>query len=429
MRNLLVILLCLLLNINYLYSQTRFEVSGAGRSYPIAIAELCQLNPSDSVAKEVPKIFAKNFDLTGYFNVINPSSYIETPGKCDDESFAYSDWSSIGVEGLIKGKVQSSGSKYKIKLFLHDVGIEKEIFGKEYTVDKQNINKAVYSFGNDVVKHFTGTPGIFGSKIVFSGKVGRFKELYMMNLDGSKLKQLTSDRGLAISASWGYNKKDIVYTSYKNRNPDLFLLNASNLGTKSITNGSALDIGGKFHPSTNQFLLSQTTGKDSDIVTVNSSGKIISSFNKGNGAIDVSPDYSPDGSSIVFCSNRGGGPQIYTMDTYGSNVKRVSYTNSNYCTSPVWSTTGNKLAFVCRANGGFQLFVTNTDGSEPLQLTNSGQNEDPSWSPDGKYLVFSKNFSSSNNSLAIIRADGQNLKRLTKGSSGESDPSWSKIVF
>ena len=52
----------------------------------------------------------------------------------------------------------------------------------------------------------------------------------------------------------------------------------------------------------------------------------------------------------------------------------------------------NSIAFVCRM-GGNHLFVAPADGSGVAsQLTFTGNNEDPSWSPDGKYLVFSTNF-------------------------------------
>src|SRR5690606_39003067 len=121
------------------------------------------------------------------------------------------------------------------------------------------------------------------------------------------------------------------------------------------------------------------------------------------GAIDISPDWSPDGSRIVFCSNRAGGPQIYTMNADGSNVKRISFVSSNYCTSPSWSPKGDKIAFVCRADAGYNIFTANTDGSQPQQLTSVRSNEDPDWSPDGRYIVFSSNARSGVFNISIMR--------------------------
>ena len=86
---------------------------------------------------------------------------------------------------------------------------------------------------------------------------------------------------------------------------------------------------------------------------------------------------------------------------------------------------GDKIAFVCRSENRHQVFVTNTDGTQPVQLTTRGSNEDPSWSPDGRYLVFSSTAFGSSKSLAMIRADGANMVSLYESRSGSFDPAWS----
>ncbi len=143
-----------------------------------------------------------------------------------------------------------------------------------------------------------------------------------------------------------------------------------------------------------------------------------------NRAIDVSPVPSPDGSEVVFCSNRGGGPQIYRMGIDGSNARRISFVTSNYCTSPSWSPVGDKIAFVCRADGNFQLFVSDSDGSNAVQLTSSGSNEDPEFSPDGRYIVFATTSFGGGYGIALMRIDGTNLKQLAKSRSGDFEPAW-----
>ena len=66
-----------------------------------------------------------------------------------------------------------------------------------------------------------------------------------------------------------------------------------------------------------------------------------------------------------------------------------------------------------------------TDGSDPHQVTDSaGSNEDPSWSPDGRYLVFS---SSRRGAPKLYMADaaGANQVELTGGNGGDTSPAWS----
>lgn len=411
-------------------AQTDIFVKGSGKLFPIAVPQLCLAFGATSAAKDIPRIIGRDLDLSGYFEVLDPGTYIETPGKCAEaENFAYSDWSIIGAEGLVRGTVSYDGIKVTAKLYLHDVQRQKVVLGKEYEGDGSQIARIAHKFANEIMRFFTGEPGVFGTQIAFSSKVGRFKELFVMDMDGSNIRQITNDKALSMAASWHPGGRILVYTSYRQRLPQLFQIDLSERRPIPITRPGLLDLGAKFSRLGNRLLVSHTEGNDSDIVLMDLKGTIIRRLTKPNQAIDVSPDFSPDESRIVFCSNRGGNPQIYTMDIDGSNVKRISFATSNYCTSPKWSPKGDKIAYVCRADGGFQIFTANPDGSEALQLTSIGNNEDPDWSPDGRYLVFGTTFGKGYvTSLAMMRADGSSMRQLTSSRIGDSEPAWGPVV-
>lgn len=422
-RSILFIILSLVFSANSI-AQTDIFVRGSGRKFPLALPKLCTQQADGSIADEIPSIIARDLDLSGYFEIINQKSYVETPGKCGD-NFAYSDWSIVGAEGLVKGIVSGHGDGVKVQLYLHDVQKNKAVLGKEYEGDLSQISRIAHKFSNEIMKFFTGEAGVFGTQIAFSTKVGRFKELAVMDMDGSNIRQLTNEKGLAMSASWSPSGQKIVYTSYRMRTPDLFLLDVLSARVSQITKSSALEVGAKFSADGRYLLTSIDSGADSDIVLIGLDGKIVSRLTRTNSAIDVSPNWSPDGSKIVFCSNRGGGPQIYTMNADGSDVKRVSYMTSSYCTSPSWSPKGDRIALVCRENRGFQIFSVNADGTDAQQLTSVGDNEDPDWSPDGRYLVYATTFGrGSIFNLALMRSDGSNVRSLTSSRTGFSDPAW-----
>lgn len=424
-------ILCFLL-VSDALSQTDIYIQGSGRLFPIALPQLCLQRGDTTGTVDIPKIIGKDLDLSGYFEVLSAGAYIETPGKCPGpDGFAYSDWSVIGAEGLVRGTIEESNNGLKIQLYLHDVQRQRVVLGKEYEGDASQIPKIAHRFANEIMRFFTGIPGVFGTRISFSSKVGRFKELYLMDMDGSNLRQLTNEKGLALSSSWDTAGLNLVYTSYRQRMPDLFLANVESRGTTRVTQSEALEIGGKFAPN-GKILGSLTSGLESDIVLFGKDGRVTDRLTKSNGAIDVSPDWSPDRSKIVFCSNRAGGPQIYTMNADGSEVRRISFVNSNYCTSPDWSPGGEKgerIAFVCRADAGFQVFTSRPDGSDSWQLTSFGNNEDPDWSPDGRYIVFATTFGKGYVShLALMREDGSGIKQLTNSRSGDSEPSWGPLI-
>lgn len=406
-------------------AQSYVQVRGAQQLMPIAVPQLC-LQGSDTTAnKDIPTTIGRDLDLSGYFEVLDPHSYIESPSKCGPDNIVYSDWSVLRALGVVRGIVSGGGGRIKVQMFLHDVGKQTVVLGKEYEGSEGDMTRIAHKFANEIMKYYTGEYGPFGTEIAFSTKIGRFKELAVMDMDGSNIRQLTNDKSLSLGTAWSPDGRKLVFTSYRNRIPDLFTIDVFNRRSQQITSNTKMELGPKFTQDGANIITSVSDGMNSDIVIMNQSGQVVRRITESNGIIDVSPHWSPDYSKIVFCSNRAGGPQIYTMSADGGDVKRVSFSSSNYCTSPAWSPKGDKIAYVCRADAGFQLFVANADGSDPLQLTSYGDNEDPDWSPDNRYMAFSSTLGKGRVfSLALIRADGANIKQLTVGRGGDSQPAW-----
>lgn len=411
--------------VSFAGAQTDIRISGAKAGFPVAIPRLCDLGGGGEAAQKIAAVMAKDLQISGLFNVINPASYIEAEGKCGNpDSASYGDWSVIGAEGLVKGEISKSGGKLEVKMYLHDVQQKKAVIGKKYDAAEDDANKVAHKFANEIVKFFTGEPGIFGTQVAYVSRVGRFKEIFVMDLDGSNQKQLTRDNGLALSPSWDNDNSRIIYTSYRTRKPELYTISPSGGSPRQLTERPGLELGAKFSPGGGSIITSATVGDVSKIVLLDLSGRMISKLTLGD-AIDVSPSYSPDGSQVAFCSNRQGGPQIYTMSSSGEPAIRISFTNSNYCTSPAWSPKGDKIAFVCRS-GGNQLFVAPVGGGNPTQLTFAGDNEDPSWSPDGRFLVFSSNSGGGGRGITVLSLLGGSPVKITKPRTEDSQPAWSK---
>ena len=104
-------------------------------------------------------------------------------------------------------------------------------------------------------------------------------------------------------------------------------------------------------------------------------------------SIDTSPSYSPDGNFICFNSDRSGYQQIYVMKKDGSNVKRISFGKGLYGT-PVWSPRGDLIAFTKNFQGQYFIGVMRVDGSGERLLTENWYQEAPSWSSNGRVLIF-----------------------------------------
>ena len=130
---------------------------------------------------------------------------------------------------------------------------------------------------------------------------------------------------------------------------------------------------------------------------------------------------------MAFVSNRSGSPQIYVLNLKNDKVERLTYEGS-YNTSPAWSKL-DRIAFAGSADGHFNIYTISPDGTDPRQVTQGqGNNEDPCWSPGGRYLVFSSNRTGGNYHIYIANANGENQRQVTFFEGDQLSPSWAQQV-
>ena len=144
----------------------------------------------------------------------------------------------------------------------------------------------------------------------------------------------------------------------------------------------------RFAPDGRSLLLTLAQNGNSDIYLWDIASRRATRLTN-DAAIDTSPSFSPDGARIVFNSDRGGRPLLYVMGRAGGGVSRISFGDGRYG-SPAWSPRGDLIAFMVIKGGMFSIGVMRPDGSDERLLTRSSLDESPTWAPNGRVIMFSR---------------------------------------
>ena len=138
---------------------------------------------------------------------------------------------------------------------------------------------------------------------------------------------------------------------------------------------------------------------------------------------------------IAFMSHRDGNWEIYVMDADGNNQRNLT-NNPDDDQSPAWSPDGKQIAFMSDRDGHFmngwstsEIYVMDVNGDNQQKLTNHrAWDGSPSWSPDGKRIVF-RSKRDGNWEIYGIDADGGNLQNLTNHPDDDWNPAWLNSPF
>jgi TolB protein len=403
---------------------------------PLAVSTFHYNNPQQrEIAQQIPQIINTNLENSGLFKPVNPRAFVQDPKSIAEDGPRFGEWRAINAQALVTGSVmQGADGKTRVEFRLWDVYSQQQLIGMAYMTTPQNWRRIAHIISDEVYKRLTGESGYFDTRIVYIAEEGssgaRIKRLAIMDQDGANHRYLTDGKDLVLTPRFSPNAQEITYLAYHNNKPRVYLYNIDTGRQEVLGDFPGMTFAPRFSPDGNKVIFSMSRNGNSDIYIMDLRTRQVKQLTN-HSAIDTSPSMSPDGRQVVFESDRGGSQQMYVMNAEGGNVHRITFDQGRYA-NPVWSPRGDLIAFTKILGGNFYIGVIRPDGTGERLITKAFHVEGPSWSPNGRVLIYFKerpvgpNGDQRQAKLYTIDLTGYN-ERMLPTPKDASDPAWSPL--
>jgi Tol biopolymer transport system component len=274
-------------------------------------------------------------------------------------------------------------------------------------------------------------------QIAFASTRTGLPQVFIANIDGTGIKQLTTMTDGACQPAWSPDGERLVFTSPCRDDQDrypgsgLWVIQADGGGLTSLPTAPGGDFDPAWAPDGTRiaFASLRDNANVPHLYLISPLGTDVEPLTEGT-ARNSQPVWAPTGTQLVFVSTREGIDELWILPDFGADSLPFSRSDDT-SSHPDWSHDGTMVVFE-RKTGGIPRLVAisfNDRATGALRLCPQGPlasqpMSTPKWSPDDRWLLFETWPDGVNHEIGIMTSGCTNYGLLTTDPGRDFDPAW-----
>ncbi len=283
----------------------------------------------------------------------------------------------------------------------------------------------------------TPLPTPFGGgsqQLAFASNAAGLPQIFLMNVDGSNLQQVTNLPRGACQPNWSPDGARLVFISPcdterdEYQNTGMYIIDADGTNLTPLPASVAGDFDPAWSPDGRQILFTSFRNVRAELFVMNLEDFSVTRLPQ-EGFRNLQGDWSLDGSQIVFISARSGPFMVWLMNADGSEPTRHTSGPNNRANHPHLSPDGLSVVYTLREeNSTLPKIVVTSLATGDANVIRIAEDQVPRrnarFSPDGKWLLFEAWPDGLNHDIYLMQSNGQNPVQLTTSEAYDFDPAW-----
>jgi len=397
---------------------------GVDSALPIAVVPFDTSKVSNKFPVDLAEIVASDLNRSGVLKAMQRDILPANPHYSNQVQ--YPRWRNAGQDYLVVGRVKESTTAgvYTIEFQLLDVLKKKQLLGRRLTAKKRELRRRAHQISDYIYEQITGTRGAFNTRIAYvraQKDAARKYVLQVADTDGFNAQNVLESDEPIMSPSWSPDGKSLAYVSFESSRPEIFIQQLATARRTKISGFRGLNSAPSWSPDGKFLALVLSKDGSPDIYTLNTSTKRLKRLTKHR-SIDTEPIWDVDGRNIIFTSDRSGAPQLYQISAQGGKAKRITF-EGKYNAAANLSPDGKYIAMVHADRGQYKIAQLERESGNLTVLTDSSLDESPSFSPNGKMLLYAST-RGNNGFLYVVSIDGRAKHKLSDQAGDIREPVW-----